>query len=357
MNSGNRMRHRKLIGTVIGIIILGLIPLVVHSPYYLDLIVMIIVHAVLGMAFIMLLRVGMINLGIVAFWGIGAYMSAMFVNKFGLSFWASLPLSTLATALVALLLGLMIIEGGTAGFSFVMLTAILGMLFSAVVGNLSYLGGDMGFPNISRPDTLNFGALGSVVFTSDGKVPYFYLALLLFVVVVLVVMAFFACRTGRAWTAIGLNPNLAASMGINVYRYKLLAFVISSAIVALFGSFYAHYQTYLTPNSFNMWVNISVQIYAILGGVGYIILGPLLGATVMAVVPEAMRAASEYASIVTGVILVLLIMFMPQGLLGLREWRPTMSGRIAAVRGKIAGARCRLAVAFAGLRSGRSRKP
>ena len=104
--------------------------------------------------------------------------------------------------------------------------------------------------------------------------------------------------------------------------------MIASAIAGLIGSFYAHYEGFVEPNSFNTWQNVYIQLYAILGGFQYAIIGPLLGSGVMKFVPEALRFIKEYASIVTGIILILLILFLPDGLLGLGKWRMSGAGKI-----------------------------
>jgi branched-chain amino acid transport system permease protein len=312
-------RHIKLIGSIVVVILFALIPLFIHSPYYLDLPITVIVNAILAMTFIMMLRTGLISLGIVAFWGVGAYASAILVMKLGLSFWLSLPASALITGVIALGIGALLIGSGSGGLAFVMLSSVIGMLFTVVIGNIAYLGGYSGIPNIPPPNPIRIPFLPPIEFVS--KVQYFYLALVLLVVVILISKAFYWAWTGRAWTAVGLSPRLAESIGINVFRYKLLAFVVASSIAGLMGSFYAHYQGFILPDSFGMWQNIYVQLYAILGGMGYAILGPLLGSAVMTFLPEFMRIANVIAPIITGAILILLILFLPQGLLGLLEWR------------------------------------
>lgn len=335
MFQGILKNHLTLISIVVALIIVACVPLFVHSPYILDLMITIIVRTVLAITFIMLLRTGMINLGIVAFFGVGAYTSAVLVEKLGLSFWLSLPASAVITGIFALILGLVIIERGRAGFSFVLLTAIIGMLFSVAVGNIDYLGSYIGFPFISRPDTINLPLLPEIVFSATDKVPYYFLALFLFVIVILVIKALFSSQTGRAWTAIGLNPQQAESLGIDVYKYKLLVFVTASVLLGLFGSFYAHYMTFIKPSSFGMWVNIYIQVYAILGGIGYIILGPLVGASVMITIPELTRVFTDYAPIIQGTLLIVLILFLPEGLLGLGKWRFAIMEGLSKIRSRI----------------------
>jgi branched-chain amino acid transport system permease protein len=269
----------------------------------------------IAMTFVMMLRSGLISLGLATFWGIGAYVSALLVMKLNMSFWISLPMSAIITAVVALLLGLLLVKSG--GFTFLILTAVLGMLFVVVVNNIDYVGGATGISNIPPPNPINFPILPPIVFTS--KAALFYLALFIFVIVLLIIKAFYAAWTGRAWTSIGLNPRLASSLGISVYKHQLLCFTVASAIGGLLGSFYAHYQGFIVPTTFGFFVTIYAQIHAILGGFGYVVMGPLVGAAIMKFVPEFLRIAENISPIIVGMLLILLMLFLPRGILGLLD--------------------------------------
>lgn len=320
-------RHRRLVGLIITVLIFALIPLFVRSPYYLDLLIVMLMNSVLAMTFIMMLRTGLINLGIAAFWGIGAYASTTLVMKLGLSFWLSLPVSALITAVIALCLGYALVK--RAGFSFVILTALISMLFVVAVGNISFLGGYSGIPNIPPPNPIKIPFLPPIEFVS--KIPCFYLALFLSTVAVLIISAFYAAWTGRAWTAIGLKPRLAETLGINVFRYRLLAFVVASGIAGLMGSFNAHYQGFVIPNTYGLFSTIYIHIYAILGGIGYPIWGPVVGSAIMKFFPEMIRMTREFGTIFTGALLILLIMFLPEGLLSLVDSRGAAAERLVYV--------------------------
>ncbi|MBN1460992.1 MAG: branched-chain amino acid ABC transporter permease [Armatimonadetes bacterium] len=301
------------------------IPQLFPSPYYLNLFVIVIVNAVLAMAFVLMLRAGLINLGLASFWGLGGYVSAVLVMKLNLSFWLSLPLTALISAALAFILGYILIGSGSTGFTFVILSSVIGMLFTAVVGSIDSVGGHGGLSKIPRPDPIDLPGLPALTF--DSRAHLFYLAVFLFVVIIFVLRAFYSAWTGRAWTAIALNPKLAESVGVNVFRYRMLSFVLGSAIVGLIGSFYAHYESFLSPNTFGIWQNIKLQIFAILGGLGYPIAGPLLGAGVMALLAESMRSVQTVSPAVQGAILILLILFLPTGLLGLLQWRTSAKDR------------------------------
>jgi len=289
------------------------VPLVVESPYYMHLLIMVCMNAILAMTFILMLRAGMISLGIAAFWGVGAYVSALLAMKLGLSFWISLPLATIITGMVALAIGSVLVKNP--GFGFTILTVVIGQIAELAFAHLPYLGGYQGIVSIPPVDPINIPLLFSIQFTS--KSASYYLILILLLVVVLGYTAFYSAWTGRAWAAIALNPRLAESKGINTYRYRLLAFVVASAGAGLAGSFYAHYYGAIGPMTFGVFKTIYIQIYAILGGVGFPFLGPAIGAFIMIIVPEALRVAKEVEPIITGILLILLVLLLPEGLLSL----------------------------------------
>jgi branched-chain amino acid transport system permease protein len=326
------LERKRLIGFILLGVFFALVPLWVHSPYYIDLLIVVMINAALAMTFVMMLRTGLISLAVAAFWGIGAYASAMLSLHAHLSFWACLPLSTLITAAFALVVGYVVIRN--AGFTFIIMTTVIAMLFVVAVGNIQSLGGYNGVSNIPAPDTINLGALGSIVF--DSKVDFFYLGLILFVIVVLAVNAFYASWAGRAWNAIGLNPRLAQSMGVNVFRYRLVSFVLGCAIAGLMGSFYAHYQTFIIPTAFNLFPKtIYVQVFAVLGGVGYATLGPIVGAALLSLFNEIFSRFADKSIVIVGALVLVMVIFLPKGLLSLGE----VPGRIRAWRSKPGGGR------------------
>lgn len=314
---------------MIGLVILALVPLFITSPYYLDLFIMMIMNATLGMMFIMGMRVGLINMGIIAFWGVGAYASAVLSTRAGMDVWLCMPVAALITSLVAFIIGAILMRKQNTGLGFVMLTIVIGLLFNILVGNLSFLGGWNGIPNIPPPNPINLPFLAPIEFVS--KVQFFYLGLFLFLVIILISYCFYASSIGRAWSAIGISPQLAESIGVDLFKYKLTSFVLSAALCGLIGSFYAHYQAYLLPDYFGMWQNIYVQIYVFLGGSAYAFLGPVVGSAVITFIPEFLRVTGEVTPVFTGALLVLLVLFLPEGLLGLGKYWPAAARALAKI--------------------------
>jgi branched-chain amino acid transport system permease protein len=136
---------------------------------------------------------------------------------------------------------------------------------------------------------------------------------------ILAFAALYSCRVGRAWRSIKVNAQLAETLGISLYRYRLLAFIISSASAGLAGSFYTHYFQALEPGMFTAFKSINVQIFAILGGLNYYIVGPAVGAAIMTFVPELLRVGKEIEPVITGAVLIFLVIFLPGGVISLKD--------------------------------------
>lgn len=273
------------------------------------------VAAILGMSFSMLWSVGLISLGVSAFYGIGAYASTLLVMKLGLSFWAALPLAAVITGIIALACGSVILRGG--GFSFIILTMILSLIVYQAAGQISFFGGWGGILQIPRPNPIPIPFHSPITFTT--KAAYYYLILFLLLIIALILFAFYNSRVGRAWKAIKLSPHLAQSLGINIYRNKLLAFMIGSAAAGAAGSFYAHYFQVVIPDTFGGWSSIYIQLYSVLGGLNYYILGPIIGGVIMTFLPEYLRISSTVAPIITGALLLIIILIFPDGILGILQ--------------------------------------
>jgi len=277
------------------------------------------INDVLAMTFIFLLRTGLITLAIAGFWGIGAYASTLLAMRLDLSFWLALPASTIITGIIAFFVGYLLVRNP--GFAFIIITLAFGMAIVQVFGTFDVFGGYVGIVNIPRPEPIPIPFLAPIEFSRVSKTAYYYLMLFLVLLVVLAFSAFYTSWAGRAWRAIGLSPHLAESLGVNLFRYRLVAFVIASAAAGLMGSFYAHYMESLVPNAFNVFKTIYAHIYAILGGIGFAISGPVIGALIMTIVPELLRVAEQWERIFTGLLLILLVLFLPNGLLGLLSLR------------------------------------
>jgi len=305
-------RVNKLIAVSILLLVLIIIPLIIKNPYILHTFIMAFIAIILGMGFSMIYSTGLITLGAAAFYGIGAYASTLLSMQLGLSFWVALPLAIIVTGIIALGIGFIVVRAGT--FVFVLLTMLFGLVVVQVAGSVRLFGGWGGITNIPRPSPIPIPFYGSVEFVS--REPYYYLALFLLLLIVLIFYALYRSRIGRAWKAIKQSSRLAQSMGINVYRYRVLAFVVASCASGAIGSFYVHYYQVVLPDMASGFVSIYIQIYAALGGLEFYLLGPAIGAVIMTFGFELLRIAEAYQPIIFGALLIGIIIFFPGGILG-----------------------------------------
>lgn len=306
-----------------------LLPLWVRSPYYLGIFIDIMVNAMLAIAFLMMFRTGLCNLGLTAFWGLGAYLTAVLTTRWEISFWACLPITIVVCGVVGLGLGYIMIGRGRGGFNFVILSSVIGMIFPVIMGSISFVGGYAGISGIPAPDAIPLPGGGAIEFGSARS--YYYLAAVIFIMIILVCGAFYRSWTGRAWKSIAINPRLAESLGVDVFHYRLVAIVVGSIFAGVVGCFLASYTSFVSPAQYGMWKNVYIQAYAVLGGMGFAVLGPLLGAAVMTVVPQAVQFSNLVAPLFVGTVLILLILFFPDGLLGIitrRDWLTRLLNRL-----------------------------
>lgn len=303
-------RNPKIFVGILLYILAFFFPAVFRSAYIQNVAIISLCSAVLGIGFLIGHRAGLINMTLPVFWGVGAYASAIIVRETGMSTWAALPISVAIAFVLALGLGYVLISSGSSGFAFVMLTQVVCMMFPVLIGNIKWLGGNNGFT--VEPYSSLFG-----ISFVNNKVGAYYITLIMLGIVVLVTMCFYAAWSGRAWSAIGMDAKLADSIGINRFRYKLMAYVVASVLVAFCGCIYVHYKQYVYPSNYSMWKNIYIQIYAIMGGTDYGIAGPVVGGAIMNVLPEVFRFTDTLSPLITGIILILVIQYMPKGVLGL----------------------------------------
>jgi branched-chain amino acid transport system permease protein len=277
----------------------------INNSYYLQLLTFIGINTLLALGLNMLMGyAGQISLGHAAFYGLGAYTTAVLTTALNWSPWLALPAAILLTVLVAFLVALPMLKlsgyylgMGTLGFG--MITFILIRQWSSVTGGDSGL---VGVPAL---------ALGPISFAS-GKA-YFYL------VWAVVLVSFAACerlvdsRVGRALRAIHDGEHVAAAMGIDTSRLKVGVFVLSALFAALAGFLYAHLVSFISPNSFDFLVSVRLVTMVVIGGMASI-WGSLLGASVLTILPETLHVFSDYEMIVYGLILMIIMIFLPRGL-------------------------------------------
>lgn len=292
---------------------LVLLPLLIKDPYHVDTMIMIALNCILALTWRTIMRMGQLSFGHAAFIGIGAYVSALLVMRWGLSFWVALPLSGVISAGVSLLIGLPTLR--LKGMFF----AITTWAFNEIMSS-TYLifrkpfGGATGLYGIPSPADIHLPGLPPITFDSKGA--YCYLAFFLALVTALVLSRVENSRIGMKMDAIRVDDSLAESVGINLMRYKCLGFAIACFFAGVAGSFYAHYISFISPYSFDLALSTNAVVFAVVGGLGSI-LGPLLGASLLTVIPTFLHAAGFFKTIIFSAFLVVVVLFLPDGLLSL----------------------------------------
>ncbi len=257
------------------------------------------VNGLLALSMYVVLAAGQLSLGQAAFMGLGAYSSALMTLKLGLPFGVVLPLSVIAPVLFALAVG-----GPTLQLSGVYLaiaTIGLGEVLRAVYLNVDLFGGALGLSGI--PDRAQTWMI------------YGLLAL-----AVLALWLVGRSRIGRAMEAMREDETAAAVMGVPVARYKMGVLVASAALAGLAGCLSAHVSSFIGPNEYGFEPAVTILSYALLGGIGNP-LAPVLGAWVLTLLPELLRDVSNFRSVLNGLIIVVAVLFLPNGLLAVRMKR------------------------------------
>jgi branched-chain amino acid transport system permease protein len=251
---------------------------------------------------------GQKSLGHAAFFGIGAYTVAIFL-KAGLSFWLGLPVAALFCFVVGLALGFPALRVQTIYLAF----ATLGFNTALwlVMRNEEWLtGGTFGINNIARP------SLGGISF--DGNLAYYYLVLTFTVVLALLLWGLLRSPWGKAFTALRDNAIRAESLGIDTRSYTLLSFAIGAVYAGVAGGLYASQVQFIDPALFTVGASIMMYLMVVVGGPGYF-LGPVLGSAVGVVLPEWLRFAQAWYLFVFGAAVVVLMIWLPDGLLSMPD--------------------------------------
>ncbi len=291
---------------VLLVVLLFVLPIFLND-YFRDVMTLTGLYIVLALGLnIVVGQAGLLNLGFVAFYAIGAYTYAILSTVYGLSFWPGLAAGALSAAGFAVLLGLPTLK--LRGDYFAIVTLGLGEITRIILNNWDTMtGGPNGISKIGRPVIAGY----SLTTTMD----FYYLILVIAVITVFGMHRLIASRVGRAWIAIREDEVAAEAMGINTFKLKLLAFVIGSAVAGFAGVFFAAKMAFVSPESFTFFESVMILCMVVLGGMGSIP-GIVLGALLLITLPEVFRDFQDYRMIAFGAALVLMMIFRPQGLLG-----------------------------------------
>jgi branched-chain amino acid transport system permease protein len=254
---------------------------------------------------------GLLDLGYVAFFAIGAYTMALLGTELGLPFWVILPIAIVLSMIAGVVLGTPTLR--LRGDYLAIVTLGFGEIIRLTARNTDAIGGPRGISGIPHPPSI-----GPIEFGILDPKPYYWLLLTLIILVVLCVRRLGRSRVGRAWTAIRQDEDAAELMGVPTFRFKLWAFAMGAAIGGMGGVMYAAKVSAITPNNFILILSILFLSAVVLGGSGNMV-GVIVGAAVVAYLPERFREFSELRVLIFGAALVAMMVFRPQGLLPSRR--------------------------------------
>jgi len=283
------------------------LPLCLQSTYHLHVAIMAGIFGVLAMSLNLLLGyTGQLSLGHTAFFGIGAYTSALLTLKLEWSFWPACAAAVGLAGAAGFFIGRLALK--LRGAYFVLVTISFAGVISLVSVNwIELTNGPLGLPGVPAPE------LGP--WSLRTKTAYYYLVLAAVALSYAVCRRLVRSRIGRALMALRENEALAESIGVDVTHYLVLAAVVSAAMAGLGGSLYAHYTRFVSPEVFLFTYTVTMVIMVVAGGKGTLA-GPLVGAVLFTVLPETLRAVAswQWQMLAYGLLLVLLLFFLPRGI-------------------------------------------
>jgi branched-chain amino acid transport system permease protein len=314
MNIGRFFSTTK--GKAIGamVVILLILPVFIQDPYIMNIVILSLLFGVLACSWNLICGyTGIFTFGHQAFFGIGAYVSALLSMKLNLSPWVGLMAGGIAASLIGFIIGLPCLRLRAAPY-----IAITTLAFSEIariicMNLVGLTRGELGLWGIPAfPDISLFSGI-EISFAGGDRTGYYYIILVIFLATIGLIAWMMRSYIGLAFRAIRDEQDAALSLGIDTTYYKLLSFITSSFLAGVAGSFYAHYILILTPTSvFSVGVMIEIIAVTLVGGLGTF-WGPVIGAFSLTVLLEYLRAFGEYRFMIYGAMLVATIMFMPKG--------------------------------------------
>jgi len=285
----------------------------IFSIYQTNIMTTALIYVVVGLGLnIVVGLAGLLDLGYVAFYAVGAYSYALLNYHFGLGFWGALPVGASLGFLFGILLGFPVLR--LRGDYLAIVTLGFGEIIRLILENWNTFSfGPSGISNIPRP------GLFGIAMTLKQTVAYtYFLVLLLALLTIFVVSRLKDSRIGRAWIALREDEVACQAMGIDLTKTKLTAFALGATWAGMGGVVFAAKTTFINPVSFTFWESVIFLCVVVLGGMGSAI-GVICGAVILILLPEYLRAFSEYRMLLFGAILVTMMVFRPGGIVSVQR--------------------------------------
>jgi len=295
-----------------------LLPMGVTGTYVVHVAIMTMIFAILAMGLDLVLGYcGQYSFAQGAFFGLGAYASALLALHFGLPFVVTLPLAVVIAAAAGVLLGIpaLRLSGHFLAITTIAFQIVVYLIMAQWYGLTHGMEGLSGIPAVGSVQIL-----GTTLARFDTPNGMYYLTLALFGLSVLIAVRLARSRIGLEWLAIHDDELLARALGVDSMRRKVLAFAVSAAMAGAAGAILAHYLHSIHPAEFSVWTSATILAMTVIGGRGTV-LGPILGAVLLTLLPEVLRSADEFRLIIYGALMIIFVTFFPVGLVGLLRKR------------------------------------
>jgi len=323
VNAG--IKKDKVYLIITGIVLALIIPLTLRTqPYIIHILIIAEISIILALGLnFQVGSAGIPNLGYAAFYGVGAYASALLSTKLGMSFWVSLLAAGLIAAFFGWLVGLPTLR--TRSYHMALVSIAFGLVTYIMLNNLAFTGGPNGIKNIPAPEIFGWSLFSTIrLFGNSFPVQINFYYFVLFFLVLMLAIAFFVynSKIGLFWNAVREDEIAAKCSGINTARLKLLSFAMGAFLAGIAGALYAHYIGYISPENFNFNTSLQVLGMVIMGGMDNIV-GVSIGAFILSVAPEKFRSLADFRMLATGLIILLMLMFRSSGIIRqqIREYK------------------------------------
>lgn len=310
-----KVNPTRFLPALIVVVILLLAPAFIRDPYIIGVLIRIGIWVIVCLGLQMLMATGLVSVAQAAFMGIGAYTSVLLFVRLGWNYWLCLPLAGIMAAIFGAIIGTAVLR--TKGIYFFIVTLAFGFVFNAVATRWASLtGGTRGFTKIPPPNPIDLG-FTTIEFGYANAAQFYYLILVVCMLTVYILYRFNRSRIGITLRSVGETDVVAEHVGINLFRYKELAFVVCCFMAGIAGSLQAGYLLFISSGSFPVSDSIYAIIYAVVGGYGSFT-GAIIGPFVVIWLGEGLTflpaVKPEYFPFFYGVILVLVISLLPGGL-------------------------------------------
>ncbi len=302
-------QYKKVAGFIL-VALLAAFPYIYFNNYYLHIAILVGIFVILSLSLNLITGfTGQLCLGHAAFYGVGAYVGALLMKNLQMNFFLALIVSFLVTGLFGLLLGIPTLR--LRGDYLAIVTLGFGEIVRLVFINWEEVtNGPMGLRSIPAPSIMGF--------VLKERYMFYYLILIMVLLVLFLMNRLINSGFGMAMQTIKADEIAAESIGIYPVKYKLIAFILSSGLAGVAGCFYASYVSYISPTTFVYNTSVTILAMVVLGGLGSLA-GSVIGAAVLTLIPEVLRFISDYRMLLFGALMVLMMIFKPEGFWGVSK--------------------------------------